>query len=98
MAHFSVKTLNKSTWPQFAKLVERHNGVWGGCWCMSFHEEGVGRHKTPEQNRSEKETRVVPATRMLRSSMPEKLASVGASSGRRTSFRASSTSAPIAKA
>jgi GNAT superfamily N-acetyltransferase len=25
---------------------------------MGFHEEGVGRHKTPDQNRSEKESRV----------------------------------------
>jgi GNAT superfamily N-acetyltransferase len=25
---------------------------------MGFHEEGVGRHKTPAQNRSEKESRV----------------------------------------
>jgi GNAT superfamily N-acetyltransferase len=55
---FHVKTLSEATWPDFARLVERHNGVWGGCWCMSFHAEGVGRHKTASQNRSEKERRV----------------------------------------
>jgi GNAT superfamily N-acetyltransferase len=27
----------------FAALVERHNGVWGGCWCMEFHAEGAER-------------------------------------------------------
>jgi len=58
MTGFGIKPLDQSTWPQFAQLVERHNGVWGGCWCMSFHEEGIGRHKTPQQNRSEKEARV----------------------------------------
>ena len=53
-----TKPLTEATWPAFAALVERNNGVWGGCWCMGFHEEGVGRHTTPEQNRSEKECRV----------------------------------------
>lgn len=54
---FRIRPLDQATWPDFAKLVERHNGVWGGCWCMSFHEEGVGR-KSAAQNRSEKEHRV----------------------------------------
>lgn len=58
MADLSVKALDASTWPQFAELVERNNGVWGGCWCMGFHPEGVGRTKTVAQNRSEKEGRV----------------------------------------
>ena len=58
MTGFDVKALNETTWPDFARLVERHNGVWGGCWCMAFHPEGVGRHKTVSQNRSEKERRV----------------------------------------
>jgi GNAT superfamily N-acetyltransferase len=58
MTDFIVKPLDESTWPDFARLVEKHNGVWGGCWCMSFHPEGVGRGKTAAQNRSEKESRV----------------------------------------
>ena len=58
MADLSTKPLNPSTWPHFAALVERHNGVWGGCWCMAFHPEGVGRGKTPDQNCCEKERRV----------------------------------------
>jgi hypothetical protein len=53
-----VKALDEPSWPDFAQLVERHNGVWGGCWCMSFHPEGVGRSKTAEQNRDEKALRV----------------------------------------
>ena len=50
--------LTESTWPAFADLVERHNGVWGGCWCMGFHSEGVGKGCTPEGNRAAKEVRV----------------------------------------
>ncbi len=53
MVTYSVKPLDSSTWPDFARLVEKHKGVWGGCWCMAFHSEGVGG-----QTRSEKERRV----------------------------------------
>ncbi len=58
MADFCVKLLDETTWPQFARLVERHNGVWGGCWCMAFHPRGMERATSAEQNRSEKERRV----------------------------------------
>jgi len=37
---FTVKPLDQTTWPDFARLVEKHNGVWGGCWCMGFHIQG----------------------------------------------------------
>jgi GNAT superfamily N-acetyltransferase len=55
---FEVRVLDETTWPGFARLVERHNGVWGGCWCMNFHSEGVGRGHTAEGNRTAKERRV----------------------------------------
>jgi ribosomal protein S18 acetylase RimI-like enzyme len=58
MSNFIVKPLDTSTWPDFAQLVEKNNGIWGGCWCMAFHQEGVGRTKSASQNRSEKEHRV----------------------------------------
>ena len=58
MSKFGVKALDESTWPDFGRLVEKHNGVWGGCWCMAFHVEGVGRGKTASQNRAQKEGRV----------------------------------------
>jgi GNAT superfamily N-acetyltransferase len=34
---YSVKALDQSTWAAFAALVERNNGIFGGCWCMGFH-------------------------------------------------------------
>jgi GNAT superfamily N-acetyltransferase len=55
---FAIKPLDPQTWPDFAALAERSNGVWGGCWCMAFHPEGVGRGRTAEGNRAAKEMRV----------------------------------------
>ncbi len=37
MSDYLVKPLGPETWDAFAALVERHNGVWGGCWCTFFH-------------------------------------------------------------
>jgi hypothetical protein len=54
---FDVRPLDAETWPAFAGLVEAHNGVWGGCWCMAFHVK-LGKDRTPAQNRAEKELRV----------------------------------------
>jgi GNAT superfamily N-acetyltransferase len=31
------KPLSSATWPAFARLVEKHNGIFGGCWCIAFH-------------------------------------------------------------
>lgn len=42
MSEFSIEPLSPDTWEAFAALVERHNGVWGGCWCMAFHAAGAG--------------------------------------------------------
>ena len=58
MRAFTVKALDESTWPAFAELVERNNGVFGGCWCMGFHPEGVGKETTAELNRQRKLERV----------------------------------------
>lgn len=59
IAELRVLPLDAATWPAFAGLVERHDGVWGGCWCMGFHAEGVGRAgQTPAGNRAAKERRV----------------------------------------
>ena len=57
MADLQIRPLNETTWPDFARLVEAHYGLRGGCWCMAFHAEGVNR-TSPAQNRSEKERRV----------------------------------------
>jgi GNAT superfamily N-acetyltransferase len=58
MSSFTCRALDEPTWPAFAALVERNGGVFGGCWCMGFHPEGVGKHSTPALNRERKLSRV----------------------------------------
>jgi GNAT superfamily N-acetyltransferase len=36
---YAVRPLDLSTWDAFAELVERNNGVYGGCWCIGYHPE-----------------------------------------------------------
>jgi hypothetical protein len=49
--HFLIRELSGETWPDFARVAEKHNGVWGGCWCVAFHlnrsdeKEWTGKHK-----------------------------------------------------
>lgn len=46
----TARPLDKTTWPDFARLVEKHNGVWGGCWCIAFHPP-EDKGKTADQRR-----------------------------------------------
>jgi ribosomal protein S18 acetylase RimI-like enzyme len=55
---YHIRSLCRETWDDFAKLVESNNGVWGGCWCIGFHPEGVGKESTAEQNRRAKQAHV----------------------------------------
>ena len=36
---YSILPLDTSTWNAFAELVERNNGIFGGCWCIGYHPE-----------------------------------------------------------
>lgn len=58
MIEYVCRELDATTWDAFSDLIAKNNGIWGGCWCMAFHEEGIGKHKSAEQNRLEKEARV----------------------------------------
>ena len=51
---YVTKPLTPETWTDFAALVEANNGVWGGCWCMGFHREGIGKDSTVAGNRGAK--------------------------------------------
>ncbi|GHF04201.1 GNAT family N-acetyltransferase [Pseudolysinimonas yzui] len=39
MAEHVIRALSLETWGAYAALIEKHNGVWGGCWCTYFHED-----------------------------------------------------------
>ena len=32
-----IKPLTPETFPAWLALAQKHNGVWGGCWCTWFH-------------------------------------------------------------
>jgi GNAT superfamily N-acetyltransferase len=53
---YDTRLLSPATWDDFARLVEDNNGVWGGCWCMGFHVEGLVRDR--ERNRERKHEHV----------------------------------------
>ena len=55
MAGYEIKALDPSTWPDFARLVEANNGVWGGCWCMWYHAPTEGADDSPASKRKAKE-------------------------------------------
>jgi GNAT superfamily N-acetyltransferase len=50
-ATFEISPLTAETWPAFDTLVERHNGIFGGCWCIWFHPDGPERGQGAEANR-----------------------------------------------
>jgi GNAT superfamily N-acetyltransferase len=54
----STKPLDPATWADFERLAGDHHGVWDGCWCLGFHEEGRPHVHSPEQRRALKEARV----------------------------------------
>ncbi len=56
----TTRMLTVETWDDFAALVEANNGVWGGCWCIGFHPEGVGHGR--EGNRELKRRHVTRGT------------------------------------
>ena len=36
---YTIARLEAATWDAFADLVERNNGIYGGCWCAPNHVE-----------------------------------------------------------
>lgn len=53
-SNWTIKPLSPETWPAFEKLAEKHNGVWGGCWCAWFHGN-AGKLNKEESNHDYKE-------------------------------------------
>lgn len=51
-APYTTRPLDGSTWDAFAELVERNNGIFGGCWCIYFHPDCAERGQGYEGNRA----------------------------------------------
>jgi len=58
VAQYMTRLLTPDTWADFSALVEANNGVWGGCWCIGFHREGIGKYSTAARNREAKRVHV----------------------------------------
>jgi hypothetical protein len=52
ITHFRIAPLQADTWEPYARLVERHNGVFGGCWCTYFHTMHEEKTFTADGNRA----------------------------------------------
>ncbi|MET9412171.1 hypothetical protein ABZX90_41645 [Streptomyces sp. NPDC002935] len=49
----TVRQLNTLTWDTFVELVERNNGIFGGCWCIGYRPDcgqpGIGHRAFKER-------------------------------------------------
>ena len=52
MSEHRVRALGPDTWDGFAGLAQRHNGVFGGCWCTYFHTMHSEKTFDADDNRS----------------------------------------------
>jgi GNAT superfamily N-acetyltransferase len=53
-----IEPLGPETWDAYAALIERHNGIFGGCWCTYFHDlrsDKLLRAEVGEKNRAFKQ-------------------------------------------
>jgi GNAT superfamily N-acetyltransferase len=55
MSEYAIKPLGPATWDAFVGLAQKHNGVWGGCWCTWFHPASAEKGLSSEGNRALKE-------------------------------------------
>jgi hypothetical protein len=55
LSELTVRPLTPDTWDAFARLVERHGGVFGGCWCTWFHTMHSEKSFTADGNRALKQ-------------------------------------------
>jgi hypothetical protein len=52
---YRVEALTPQTWPAYARLMERHNGVFGGCWCTYFQTLAGDKTYDADDNRALKQ-------------------------------------------
>jgi len=50
---YTVAELSPASWDAFAELVERNNGIFGGCWCIGFHL--TSRHQYDDHRAAKEE-------------------------------------------
>ena len=55
MGDYRVEALSPQTWDAYARMMERHNGVFGGCWCTYFHTLSGDKAYDADANRALKQ-------------------------------------------
>jgi hypothetical protein len=55
LSEYEIRPLGAAKWDAFVHLAEKHNGVWNGCWCTSFHPACAEKGESPEGTRAYKE-------------------------------------------
>ena len=55
MADYTVEPLGPQTWDVYARMMERHNGVFGGCWCTYFQTLAHEKTYDADANRALKQ-------------------------------------------
>jgi ribosomal protein S18 acetylase RimI-like enzyme len=55
---YMIRPLDASTWDAFAELVDRNNGIFGGCWCIGFHCQTTNQARALPDHRAAKQDRV----------------------------------------
>ncbi|MGI8522260.1 MAG: GNAT family N-acetyltransferase [Nocardioides sp.] len=55
MTEYEVRPLTPQTWPAFEAFAGRHNGVFGGCWCMWFQRTSAEKAAQTDDNRTVKQ-------------------------------------------
>ena len=51
MGDYEIRTLTSETWPAYAALIEKHHGIFGGCWDTYFHSLERDPDRTYDSNR-----------------------------------------------
>ncbi len=54
-SRFTIKELGPKTWPDYVRIMEKHRGVWGGCWCVAFHLTNRDQKRLTTPHREYKE-------------------------------------------
>jgi hypothetical protein len=52
MGDYEIRPLSSETWPAYAALIEKHHGIFGGCWDTWFHSVERGSDRTYDGNRA----------------------------------------------
>lgn len=53
-----VRALSRETWPAYEALLTKHNGIWGGCWCMEFQRDREEKYNCVEEKKCHKQALV----------------------------------------